>query len=100
MACGEAKADPSKLFEGDDWVDWLPGPSRADCKEGVKLAVNFLLSSGVLDPNAASRPQDVAAARGVMAGAIALYEGQRMKELELEQKEGVGVASFEDGAGG
>lgn len=101
MASGEAKANPSKLFEGDDWVEWLPGPSRADCKQGVKLAVNFVVGEGALHPDPESRPQDVEAARGVLTEAVALYEQQRQRENVLEQGEGARGAPREDsGAGG
>lgn len=101
MASGEAKADPSRLFEGDDWVDWLPGPSRADCKQGVKRAVDFVLGKGVFHPDPESRPQTIEAARGVLAGAVAIYEEQRVGEMKLEQ-EGVGDVPAGDGeaAGG
>lgn len=102
MASGEAKADPSRLFEGDDWVEWLPGPSRADCKQGVELAVNFVVGKGVLHPDPESRPPDVEAARGVLTEAVALYEHQRQREMELEQdEEGAREAPRDDsGAGG
>eukprot|EP00903_Cladosiphon_okamuranus_P020846 g19145.t1 len=98
MASGEAKANPSRLFEGDDWVEWLPGPSRADCKQGVRLAVDLVLKKGGLDPYPESRPQSVDAARGVLAEAVALYEQQSQMEMEFEQDDG---ATGEDsGAGG
>lgn len=101
MASGEAKANLSRLFEGDDWVEWLPGPSRADCKQGVRLAVDFVVGEGGLDSDPESRPQDVDAARGVLAGAVALYEQQRQREMELEKDDGATGASREDsGAGG
>lgn len=101
MASNEAKADPSRLFEGDDWVDWLPGPSRADCKQGVRLAVEFVLGEGVFHPDPESRPQTVEAARDVLTRAVAIYEEQRVREVKLEQ-EGVEDMPAGDGeaAGG
>lgn len=81
MASRDAKANPSGLFEGDDWVEWLPGPSRAESKQGIRLAVDFLVGKGVFHPDPASRPQDVEAARVVLTEAAALYECQRRTEM-------------------
>lgn len=86
MASDEAKTNPSRLFEGDDWVDWLPGPSRADCKEGLRLAVEFVLRKGVFHPDPESRPQTVEAARDVLAKAVAIYEDKRAVETKLEEE--------------
>lgn len=80
MASREAKANPSRLFEGDDWVEWLPGLSRAGCKQGVRLAVDFVVGRQVFHPDPASRPQDVEAARAVLTEAVAMYEEQRQRE--------------------
>lgn len=101
MASGEAKADPSRLFDGDDWVRWLPGPSSADCKQGIRLAIDFVVEKGALHPDPDSRPQDVDAARGLLTEAVALYERQRRREIELdEDDEASGATRRESGAGG
>lgn len=97
----EAKADPARLFEGEDWVEWLPGPSMADCKQGVRLAVDFVVGEGVFHPDPGSRPQDVEAARELLTKAVALYEQERQREIELEQGDGAtGATRRESGAGG
>lgn len=102
IASGEAKANPSRLFEGHDWVEWLPGPSRADCKRGVKLALDFLVGKGVLHPDPECRPQDVGSSRMILTEAVALYEEQRQREMELERddEELKGAAREDSGAGG
>ena len=102
MASGEAKADPSRLFDGDDWVEWLPGPSSANCKQGIRLAIDFVVEKGALHHDPDSRPQDVDAARGLLTEAVALYERQRRREIELEEGDQAasGATRRESGAGG
>lgn len=95
----EAKADPTRIFEADDWIKWLSGPPRADSKEGVRLAMEFVLGQGVLHPDPASRPQTVHGAREVLRQAVAIYEEQRVKE-EGAEHEAVGGEAVEDEAGG
>lgn len=86
MASEEAKRYVAKVFEGDDWVDWLPGPSRAESRQGVKTAVDFLLEKGALCVDPDKRPQTVAGARAVLAEAAARYEECRVAETRLEQR--------------
>ncbi|CAN0049251.1 unnamed protein product, partial [Hapterophycus canaliculatus] len=50
MARQEAQGNPSKLFE-DNWVEWLTTYSRAECDEGLRLAVGVVLDGGMLDPD-------------------------------------------------
>eukprot|EP00752_Nemacystus_decipiens_P005625 g5090.t1 len=99
MASGEAKANPSRLFEGDDWVEWLPGPSMADCKQGVRLAVDFVVEKGVFHPDPELRTQDVETARVLLTEAVTLYEQQRRREVD--QDDGArGATRRDSGAGG
>ncbi|CAN0200622.1 unnamed protein product [Scytosiphon promiscuus] len=79
MARREAQGNPHKLFE-DNWVEWLTTYSRAECDEGLRLAVRVVLDGRMLHPDPKLRPQSVEAAREVVLEALAVYEAAERAE--------------------
>lgn len=66
-------------------MEWLTTYSRADCDEGLRLAVGVVLDRGMLDPNPKLRPQTVEAAKDVVLEALAVYEAVERAEMGQDE---------------
>ena len=74
-----AKQHPRRVFEGD-WVEWLPGSSRAPSDAGLLKVIEFVLDNAMIDPSPQARPQDVASTRRLLEEALSVYSGAEVEE--------------------
>lgn len=87
-AAAEAKSEPDLVF-AEKWLEWLPASTRAPCKEGLLKAIQFVLNTGMLDPDPEARPQTVKAARGALQQALGFYELHEAAEQTREEELGL-----------